>query len=382
MENQILPSARATLRVDLARLVANYQRIGARLAREGTEPIAVVKANAYGHGAVAIAAALYGAGCRRFAVADLSEALSLRAALPPCEILVLGYTPPENAPLAADRGITLTVIGLEYAKTLSRYLGTRTLSVHVKLNSGMNRTGLRLAPCDFDRTSAAIRAILGMPRLSVGGLYSHLACADTPSAFENRHAVRVFLAAGTALARAGVVLPMHLSASAAVLSGAAVGLPLARIGLALYGYDPIGNDKSLLPIAELSAHIAQIYPILKGEYVGYGAAYRATRREVVGILPIGYADGLLRAAGDGGAVWIGEHRAPFIGRISMDASAVSLRAIPRAACKTAIIFGKTPADLPQLSRAAGTIPYELLAGLGQRINRKYEYGDLGNHCTE
>ena len=176
---------------------------------------------------------------------------------------------------------------------------------------------------------------------------------------------------------------MHLSASAAVLSGMADGLPLARLGLALYGYDPMGKDKFLLPIARLFAPFAQIYPIGRGETVGYGGAYRATRRDLVGILPIGYADGLLRACGNGGAVGVGEHRAPFIGRLSMDAAAVSLRGIPRADCREAVIFGNTPADLFALAEAAGTIPYELLAGLGGRIYRKYEYGSsIGDHCTE
>ena len=383
MERRICPIPRVTLTVDLARLVANYRYLTARLARTGSEPIAVVKANAYGHGAVAIAAALYGAGCRRFAVADLSEALALRAALPPCEILTLGYTLPENAPLAAQHAITLTVCELRHARALSRQLGDRVLSVHIKLNSGMNRTGLRLTPTELDRTVASVGAILGMARLSVTGLYSHLASADAPASVESLRAVRSFMAATTALARAGIRLPMHLSASAAVLSGAAVPLPLARLGLALYGYDPTEKDKFLLPIARLSAPFAQIYPIGRGETVGYGGTYRATRRDLVGILPIGYADGLLRATGNGGAVWVGEHRAPFIGRISMDAAAVSLRGIPRAACREAIIFGKTPADLFRLAEAAGTIPYELLAGLGGRIYRKYEYGSsIGDHCTE
>lgn len=377
------PTARACLTVDLSRLVANYRYLAARLAREGTEPIAVVKANAYGHGDVAVAAALYGAGCRRFAVATLAEALSLRAALPPCEILTLGYTPPECARTAAEGGITLTVGELSYAKTISRLLGARELSVHIKLNSGMNRTGLRLAPESFDRSMAAVCEILRLPSLRVRGIYSHLACADIPASCENTRAIRSFFAARTALSRAGIALPMHLSASAAVLSGALPPLPLARLGLSLYGYDPMEKDKYLLPIARLSSPIVQIYPIARGEYVGYGAAYRAARREVVGILPIGYADGLFRASANGGAVWVGEHRAPFIGRISMDSAAISLRGILRADCKEAVIFGKTPADLPLLARAAGTITYELLAGLGQRIDRKYEYGNaIGDHCTE
>lgn len=383
MKDTILPCPRACLRVDLARLIHNYTYLAARLARENTEPIAVVKANAYGHGAIPIAAALYGAGCRRFAVAELSEAIVLRDALPPCEILVLGYTPPENAPLAADRAITLTVAEYSYARALSRILGRRVLSVHIKLNCGMNRMGLRLAPEAFDRSMEQLFAILAMPRLRVGGVYSHLATADDENAVETLYATRRFMAARLSLLRAGFLVPMHLAASAAVLSGVASGLPLARLGLALYGYDPLKRDKNLLPIAELSATFAQVYPIARGEAVGYGAAWRASRRELVGILPIGYADGLCRAAANGGTVRVCGRRAPFIGRISMDASAVSLRGMRRADCKTAILFGSDPADLFALAEAAGTIPYELLAGLGQRINRKYEYGnDLGNYRTE
>lgn len=382
LDQSLLPSPRAVLSVDLARLAFNYRYLTSRFCAEGSEPIAVVKADAYGHGAHRIAEALYALGCRRFAVAELGEALSLRTALPPCEILVLGYTPPENAPIAALHGITLTVADVKYAKTISHLLKGRVLSVHIKLNSGMNRTGFRLVGGEFDRTVGAICRLCEIPHIRITGIYSHLACADAPESVENLRAVRIFLAARSALLRAGVDRPMHLSASAGVLTGVARGLPLCRLGLALYGYDPLRRDTSLLPVATLSAPLVQVYPIGRGEYVGYGATFRAARRDVVGILPIGYADGLLRALGNGGRVRVGAHYAPFIGRISMDASAISLRGIPRADCREAVIFGKDPADLFALAAAADTIPYELLAGLGQRIMRKYEYGNLGDHCTE
>lgn len=375
---------RARLLVDLDRLTANFCLLRDRLARHGTEPMAVVKAGAYGHGAIPVATALWSAGCRRFAVSSLEEGLALRAALPAAYILVLGYVPPAAAPYAAEAELSLAVFSLAYAKTLSQHLGDRTLSVELKLNSGMNRLGLPLTPDRFEETLTSALAIAADPRLRPRGVFSHLASADRPGDGATALAVSRFRAAVGALFRRGLPLPAHLAASAAVLGGIGEGFPFARLGLALYGYAGTADaaPSGLLPVARLEADIASVFTVARGETVGYGGSFRARRREVIGILPLGYADGLLRSA-EGALVRVGGRLCPLVGRISMDAAAVLLTGVPRRRATVATVFGDEPNDLYRLAEAAGTIPYELLAGLGPRIDRKYSYGkDPGTCDTE
>ena len=366
-------AGRVRLCCDLSRLIRNYRLLSARLLREGTEPIAVLKANAYGHGAARLGAALAAEGARRFAVSSVEEGLALREALPVGEILVLGYTPPAAAPYAAEAGLTLTVHDLAYAKTVSRLLRGQPLSIHIKLNSGMNRMGFPLTADRFDETVERVAAITALAPLVPRGIFSHLATADAEGALLTRQLGR-FRAALIALGRRGIRLPAHLAASAAVLSGRARGLPLARLGLSLYGYAPTGEEHGLLPIARLECDVAQITHLPPGEAIGYGGSYVTDRRETVGLLPIGYADGLPRTL-TGASVRIAGQRCPIVGRVSMDAATVLLRGVPRGAAHTATLFGEESEDLFRLAEAAGTIPYELLARLGTRIDRKYYYGE-------
>ncbi len=373
------PHGRARLTVDLSRLLYNYRLLRERLLASGTEPMAVVKADAYGHGAVQVACALYGAGLSRFAVSSLSEGLALRTALPSADILILGYTPPEDIALAADAGMTLTVHSLAYAKTVSR-VAKRPISAHIKLNSGMNRTGFPLHAPSYDASIEGVLAASALPRLLLSGIYSHLATAEDASCFYTLRQVARFRAALLSLRRRGLSLPAHLAASSAVLMHAAPPLAYARLGLALYGYAPIGceNNAGLLPVARLTVPLAQSYPIPRGEAVGYGADFVARRRERIGILPIGYADGLPRAA-SGAPIRFGRHFAPIVGRISMDATAVLLTNLPRPS-SLATVFGEEAGDLYRLSDAANTIPYEILSGLGPRIVREYQNGEDHGTC--
>ena len=246
----------------------------------------------------------------------------------------------------------------------------------------MNRTGLPLHAEGFDNSIAAVAEIVGMAGLIPTGIFSHLATADEEGCPLTSRQIARFRAARMALARRGIRLPAHLAASAAVLTGQARGLAFARLGLALYGYPPAGSGAGLLPIARLEADLAQVYALPRGEAIGYGGRFVTSRREVIGILPIGYADGLPRAA-EGGRVRVAGRLCPLVGRVSMDAAAVLLTGIPRRELGVATIFGEEAGDLPSLAAAAHTIPYELLARLGARIDRKYSYGTTsGTHHIE
>ena len=368
---------RARLCVDLSRLVGNYRLLTSRLLACGSEPIAVVKANAYGHGQEAVAGALAAAGATRFAVSSLDEGLALRRTLPFAEILVLGYVPPAGIGEAARAALTLSIHSLGYAKTVSHLAG-RPISVHIKLNSGMNRAGFPLHPAAFDASIEGVLAAAALPALRPSGIYSHLATAEDGGSPHTARQLARFRAALLALSRRGLVLPAHLSATAAVLGGTLPAFRFARLGLGLYGYTPTGEDAGLLPIARLSADIVESYTLPRGEAVGYGATYVTTRRERLGILGIGYADGLPRAA-EGAYVRVGGVPCPLVGRISMDASAVLLTGAPRHA-RTALIFGERADDLYRLAARCGTIPYEILSRLGNRVVREYRYGEDYGSC--
>ena len=371
---------RSVLFCDMQALCRNLSAIRACLPPGSPMPICVLKADAYGHGAAPIASALYAAGVRRFAVSEIDEALSLSPLLPGAEILVLGYTPPSAAPYAAEAGIALTVADEEGAKAFSHSLHGRRLFVHIKLNSGMNRAGLPLLPQNLDETVDAVCRIAALPGLCPRGIYSHLATADEGYVMATARQMARFRAACSALAGRGLTLPQHIAASAGIALGG-FGTALCRTGLALFGYSPspLATIPGLCPVARLETALSQIYCLPPGEGVGYGATYRTREKEWIGVLSLGYADGLPRAA-TGARVLVGGCRVPLIGRISMDAATVRLPpALAATHPRTATVFGDREDDLLELAGTAGTIPYEILARLGQRIDRKYIYdGDFRN----
>ena len=373
--------ARATLTCDLARLVGNYRRLARRAASEGADPIAVVKADAYGHGMRPVARALYLAGARRFAVAELAEGVRLRPVVGDSEILVLGPIPPEGARLAARAGLTATVYSIECAKALSQALGDARLAVHIKLNSGMNRYGFPLEGEALDKTVRAVLTAAAMPALRPTGIYTHLAAADEDASLTDAQLLRLE-GALSALAARGLRLPHHTAASAAMLSRGALGGGAVRLGLSLYGYAPTGDGAGLLPVGRLVAPLAQVYTLPAGARVGYGGTYTARGGERIGILTVGYADGLPRGAA-GARVRVAGRPCPIVGRVSMDSAAVLLPPdLPVGDGHLATVFGEETSDLFALAGAAGTIPYEILARLGPRVERMYKNEDFGHFCAE
>lgn len=372
-------SRRSILTVDLSALQENYRTLLRHLRQRNPAlrgVICVVKANAYGQGALPIVRALLEAGACRFAVSDLSEALSLLPACQGNKILVLGYTPPEEAGLAARHGIALTVHSLLYANELKKHIKGKKLPIHIKLNSGMNRHGFSLAPPDI---AASLRAILSLReggQLSPVGIFSHLASADEQDGLCALQKSRFATAVG-ALSRMGMPLLAHLGASSEGLYSGGAPYPLCRLGLSLYGYapPPFQAALSLTPISTLTSTLSQTYRLHTGERVGYGGGFIAKREERIGILSLGYADGLPRRA-EGGFVYYKGTPLPLIGRVSMDSAAVLLSGAPPIPPFSRLrLFGKDPEEMLALCRHLDTIPYELLAGLGNRIYRKYRYGN-------
>lgn len=334
-----------------------------------------VKANAYGHGAALVAKKLQRLGIRQFCVASAEEGAALRRARLRGEILVLGYTHPEQFSLLRRCRLTQTVVDLEYARRLNAF--GKKLPVHLKIDTGMHRLGER---ADH---SAKIREIFAQENLTVTGIYTHL-CADESRSAEDMNSTRAqadsFFALVRELEEAGFCCGRaHLLASYGLLNYPELGGSLARTGIALYGVLSRREDLAqcpveLQPVLSLKARVAQVKELYRGEAAGYGHAYVAEGDRRIAVLTIGYADGLPRELSCGrGSVLINGRTAPIAGRICMDQTIVDVTGIPGVrAGNTAVIIGKDH-ELEQtaydLAEACGTITNELLSRLGQRLTR-------------
>lgn len=359
-------AAGATLTIDLGAIRRNYRAIAARL-KPGTVCSAVVKADSYGLGAARVAPMLADAGCRHFFVAHLGEAEAIRPLLPAdCAIYVLhGLMPGAEAEcLAVGATPVLNNLGqIERWAALAKREGRRLPAI-VQIDSGMSRLGL--PPEEIDRLAAEPERLSGIDLLYV---MSHLACADEP----DHPASKAQLAAFEARRRLLPAAPASLAASPGILLGPDYHFDLVRPGVALYGVSPVsGVPSPVEPVVRLEARVVQVREIGPGTGVGYGHTYIAERPMRIAAISVGYADGWIRHLGNRGAGYIGEHAAPFIGRISMDSATIDVSAIPGE------IPDGTPVELIGAHRTveevaidAATIGYEILTNLGTRFHRIY-----------
>ena len=358
------PPYRAFARLDLSALRRNFclLRDLARQTSPHAHVIAVVKDNAYGHGLRHTVPALTAAGCRLFAVATAAEALAVRALAPKAGILVLGYTPPQIAPVLAAQHVAQTVISAPYGAALSAAMAGRgRLAVHIKLDGGMCRQGLD----PHDRK--ALLATLALENLRPTGLYTHFPTADTdPTA--TRRSFAAFLACRRAAAKAGYPLFCHAAASAALLTCPETVADGVRPGLALYGIAPVPTRLPLRPVLSLHAPVIRLQRVPAGTPVGYGGDFVTARPSLVGTLPIGYGDGTARAL-QGLSVTLshGDKRfsVPLIGRICMDHCMVDLTDTPACVGDTVCLFDSAAPIAARLH----TIPYEVLTGIAPRVAR-------------
>ena len=359
MKSTRFPKTRAVARVDLGALRRNY-RLLERLAG-GAEVMAVVKANAYGHGLSSILPTLLAAGCRRFAVATLEEGVALRSLCEGCEILILGYTPPTEAAALVRHRLTQTVFSAPYAVALSECLGGERLPVHLKIDGGMCRLGF---PAD---DPAALTAVLRQRSLSVVGIYTHFPSPDTDP-LATRAAFAAFLACRALLEADGRRLLAHAAASPTLALFPEFALDAVRVGLSLYGISPTGQDLGLSPVLSLHAPIVQIHEAPIGRPVGYGGDFVTARPSRIGTLPIGYADGFPRAM-RGFPLTLCHGAATYTvrtaGRICMDQMMLDLTDTPAQVGDEVCLWNSAVAP----ARHLGTIPYEVLSALSPRVTR-------------
>ena len=371
---------RAWAEVDLDAVRHNYCYIRQSLSKD-TRLCCVIKANAYGHGAVALAGCYEKLGADFLAVSNLAEALELRHASVTLPILILGYTPPEAAGMLSEHNISQCVFSLEYAKALAAEAQKSGVCVkaHIKVDSGMGRIGFLLRhESDLRSCCDAIALAMDTENLAAEGIFTHFASADEGKAGEDftKEQFSLFVRLIEALKEKGITFAMrHAANSAALITYPESALDMVRAGLVLYGLtpSPFVTKAGLLPALEVKTVISHIKTLAAGESVSYGRTFTAEKAMRVATLPIGYADGLWRAAGTKGHyVLLHGRPAPIIGRICMDQCMIDISDIPEAKVGDAVtVYGGSGKAVDALAEELGTIPYEILCALGERIPRVY-----------
>jgi alanine racemase len=345
--------------VDLGALRANLGRLRARLPGP-TRLIAVVKADAYGHGARQVAATVLEAGAWGLAVVTLEEAAEVRDLLAAERLLVMGPLLPGDAAAAAAGGYAVGCSSLEVARALAAAAGGRRVPVHLKLDTGMGRYGAR--PEEF---AALARFVLDSAELELAGTWSHLVTAGSDAGFVlEQH--RRFLAATEGLP--GI---RHLANSGGILHHPELALDAVRVGIALYGYE----DPELEPVLSLRARVAQLKTVAAGTPIGYDRTWVAPGQAEIATISIGYADGVHRARSNRGEVLVGGRRAPLVGQVSMDSITLDVTGMLGVRVGDAATLigsdGRERITAEEVAGWSGTISYEVLTAIGRRVVRVY-----------
>ena len=358
--------------VDLGSLAANCRE--ARRRAGGTGLCAVVKADAYGHGALDVSRALLGEGVDFLAVAFLEEALELRDGGIDSSILVLGATDPENADIIVAKRLSQTVYTSELALALdraARRLGVRA-KLHLKIDTGMHRQGI-----SWEEAGKFGRFLKALDCIDLEGAYSHFTESDSPDRRFSLLQIDRFDSALRSLA-AAVTAPRlaHIANSAAILGLPEARFNMVRPGIILYGLSPAGESSApegFEPVMSLRSEIVNLRKVAAGEGLSYGRTFRAERDSLIALLQVGYADGYPRCLSNRAEVLVGGRRAPVVGQICMDQTLVDVTGIPGVRIgDEAILFGTRDLQAGELSILAGTIDYEITCGISQRVPRIYK----------
>jgi len=383
-------------RVDLSAIQSNYRSIidyvaAARGGERAPRVVAVVKANAYGHGGGEVARALEDAGADLLACADIEEGAALRNAGVRAEILVFGALSVSALDGLFDCRLTPTIStpGAARAVQAAAVRHRQIVRYHLKIDTGMNRLGFR-----FDNLSRTLPDLMASGNLDLAGVYTHFATADDPEsklfgeqrlrfeqAFDfirkNRGEHRTRRENLSSANSAVSSFETHAANSAALLRDSRVWYDRVRPGLLLYGIvpPPLASTVQLRPALSLVSRIVAVKGVRAGEGVGYGAKFKAEGPRAIAIVPAGYADGLDLRLSKGGAVLIRGRRAPIVGSVCMDMLMADVTALDVSPGDEVVIIGSQGAeriDVREMAAQIGTIPWEILCRIGTRIERVYE----------
>jgi alanine racemase len=368
-----------TANVDLGALAHNARAIRAFMAaRRGTAAPAlmgVVKANAYGHGAVQSARTLVDAGAALIGCADIEEGVELREAGLTVPILVFGPFSLGDLDAVVDAGLTPTVSTPGAACRLQDAAARRgvRLAYHLGIDTGMHRLGLR-----HDHLTRTMPAVLAASNLDLAGVYTHFATADAPGDELFARQCRNFEAARRTLAALGVKPGVtHAANSGALLAEPATWFDLVRPGLLMYGVAPeaFAGRIDVKPVMSVRSRVAAVKGVRVGESIGYGGRFIARRPTTMAVVPAGYADGLDTRLEGRGFVLVHGRRVPIVGAVSMDVLTVDVTGMPVEPGDEVVITGRQGGEeitVGEMARWVGAIPYELLCRVGARVTRVYQ----------
>jgi len=345
--------------IDTQALRHNLATIRTRAGR--ARVMAVVKANAYGHGLVPTALALKGSDA--FGVARLEEGLALRAAGVKAPVVLLeGVFSAEQLADAAQHQLELVVHDPLQIELLENFRGAKRFVLWIKIDTGMNRLGF--TPNEFAKALGRLRALAHAP--AEIRLLTHLACAD-----ERDNPMTGSQLSRFREATRGLSYPTSIANSPGLFGDAPVGGDWVRPGLALYGASPfadcVARDLGLKPVMTLTTSVIATRCVARGETVGYGAEWVAPRDSLIAIVAAGYGDGVHRSLTSGTPVLVGGERAPLAGRVSMDMIAADVTGRTDVRVGTPVVLWGEGLDVEEIARQAGTIPYELLCSVSQRV---------------
>ncbi|PDW80102.1 alanine racemase [Helicobacter pylori] len=367
--------------VDTASLRHNFSAVKSIVPKDACV-MAVVKANAYGAGAIKASEIFLQEGANYLGVATLDEALELRSHFPKTPILILGYSPNANASMLIDNDLSAMVFSLEQAEVFSQMAlkSQKRLKVHLKIDTGMHRLGLEP---NF-KSIETIKKIRSLKGLEIEGIFTHLSNADAKIKTHAKNQMKAFNAFLEQLLDQKIEFQYrHAYNSAGILSLCNENenrfLNLYRPGIMLYGFYPSNEMKETCPtilknVISLKAQIVQIRSVKKGEFIGYGDHFYTNEETLVGVLALGYADGLMRALGNRIQVAINNQLAPLIGKVCMDQCFVKLNNIQAKEGDEVILFGDKSAkanDASEIAALLNTIAYETISTLSKRLERVY-----------
>ena len=371
--------------IDLDAIQHNFRTISAALA-PGSSAMAIVKADAYGHGAGYVARALQDAGASWFGVSNLDEAMQIRNEGIVKPILILAYTPPEKAAQLSAFHITQTVLTGEYAVELHQAAVAAGVKVrvHIKIDTGMSRIGLLYQGNANDaHTIESIESIVALPALVCEGIFTHFASSDEEQddGF-TRHQFNLFMQALTQLEKRGIHFNLrHCCNSAALMLYPEMHLDLVRPGLILYGLYPAAWMKPLMPLKpamELKTVLSMVKTVPANTKVSYGRTFTAPCDTILATVPIGYADGYMRSLSNHANILVNGHRVCVVGRICMDQCILDVTEVPQVReGMTVTVFGTdgdTCLPVEELADLCGTINYEIVCLIGKRVPRIFLSG--------
>jgi alanine racemase len=355
------------------------------LANPAVKIIAVVKADAYGHGAVQAAKVLDGAGADMFAVASLEEAMQIREAGIDSDILILGYTQPEWAATVVEGGFIQTVYHLGLAKALQKEadrLG-KTVRVHVKIDTGMSRIGLMP-----EKAVYFVKEIAGIKELVLDGIYTHFSCADDPANDFSKEQLERFEEFLAQLDKHGIARPrIHIGNSATIIRYPEAHFDMVRPGILLYGLYPSPEmakqfPHDFRPVMSIKTSIVEIKTVPAGARISYGGTFVTQRPTRIATMPAGYADGFSRNLSNRGHVLVQGQRAPIVGNVCMDFLMADVTDVPDVSVNDEVVLvGKLGAEritFDEIAAHMGTINYEAVSLIGKRVPRVYTNYTGGN----